>query len=82
MYARAIREEREGPSDTAMQVEVIPTWELDSHDVIVLVMAAGINYNGIWASLGTTVSTAFQAADGLRCKISKLSAVAKMTQPR
>ena len=56
MYAWAIRKEREGTPDTAMQVEVIPTWELDSHDVLVLVMAAGINYNGIWASLGTPVS--------------------------
>ena len=33
-----------------MQVEVVPTWELDSHDVLVLVMAAGVNYNGVWAS--------------------------------
>ena len=56
MYAWAIRKEREGAPDIAMQVEVIPTWQLDSHDVLVLVMAAGINYNGIWASLGTPVS--------------------------
>ncbi len=39
-----------------MQIEVVPTWELDSHEVLVLVMAAGVNYNGIWASLGTPVS--------------------------
>jgi len=45
MYAWAIRKERQGPPDEAMQVEVLPTWELDSHDVLVLVMAAGINYN-------------------------------------
>ena len=56
MYAWTIRKARQGTPDTAMQVEVIPTWELDSHDVLVLVMAAGINYNGIWASLGTPVS--------------------------
>ena len=49
MYAWAIRKERHGPPDTAMQVEVLPTWELDSHDVLVLVMAAGVNYNGVWA---------------------------------
>src|SRR5262249_1413881 len=53
MYAWAIRRERHGPPDAAMQVEVVPTWELDSHDVLVLVMAAGVNYNGIWAALGT-----------------------------
>src|SRR6187397_3581194 len=56
MYAWAIRRERHGPPDTAMQVEVLPTWELDSHDVLVLVMAAGVNYNGVWASLGVPIS--------------------------
>ena len=56
MYAWAIRKERHGSPDTAMQVEVLPTWELDSHDVLVLVMAAGVNYNGIWASLGKPIS--------------------------
>ncbi len=57
MYAWAIRREREGPPEQAMQVEVVPTPELDSHDVRVLVMAAGVNYNGVWACLGTPVST-------------------------
>ncbi len=56
MYAWAIREERHGEPDTAMQVEVLPTWELDSHEVLVLVMAAGVNYNGVWAALGTPIS--------------------------
>lgn len=56
MYAWAIREERHGEPDQAMQVEVVPTWTLDSHDVLVLVMAAGVNYNGVWAALGTPIS--------------------------
>jgi crotonyl-CoA carboxylase/reductase len=56
MYAWSIREERHGEPDTAMKVEVVPTWELDSHDVLVLVMAAGVNYNGVWAALGTPIS--------------------------
>jgi crotonyl-CoA carboxylase/reductase len=56
MYAWTIRAERHGEPETAMQVEVIPTWELDSHDVLVLVMAAGVNYNGVWAALGTPIS--------------------------
>jgi len=56
MYAWSIRAERHGPPDQAMQVEVLPTWELDSHDVLVLVMAAGVNYNGVWASLGVPIS--------------------------
>ena len=56
MYAWAVRKERHGEPDTAMQVEVLPTWEIDSHEVLVLVMAAGVNYNGVWASLGKPIS--------------------------
>jgi crotonyl-CoA carboxylase/reductase len=56
MYAWAIRRERHGEPDSAMQVEVVPTPELDSHDVLIMVMAAGVNYNGVWASLGTPIS--------------------------
>ncbi len=56
MYAWTIRQERHGEPDTAMQVEVVPTWEIDSDEVLVLVMAAGVNYNGVWASLGIPIS--------------------------
>ncbi len=56
MYAWVIRRERHGPPETAMQVEAVDTPEIDSHDVLILVMAAGVNYNGIWAGLGTPVS--------------------------
>jgi len=57
MYAWVIRKERHGPPDQAMKLEVVPTWPLDSHDVLVFTMAAGVNYNGIWAALGIPVST-------------------------
>ena len=56
MYAWTIRRERHGEPDTAMQVEVVDTWKLDSNDVLVLVMAAGVNYNGVWAALGIPIS--------------------------
>ena len=56
MYAWAIRKERHGPPEDAMQLEVVDTPELDSHEVLVLVMAAGINYNGVWASLGEPIT--------------------------
>ncbi|MCF8511138.1 MAG: crotonyl-CoA carboxylase/reductase, partial [Rhodobacteraceae bacterium] len=56
MYAWAIRRERHGEPETAMQLEVVDTWKLDSHDVLVLVMAAGVNYNGVWAGLGQPIS--------------------------
>ncbi|MGD9867109.1 MAG: crotonyl-CoA carboxylase/reductase [Hyphomicrobiales bacterium] len=56
MHAWVIRQDRHGPPEEAMQLEVVPTWKLDSHDVLVLVMAAGVNYNGIWAALGKPIS--------------------------
>ena len=56
MYAWAIRRERHGPPEEAMQVEVVPTWTIGDDEVLVLVMAAGVNYNGIWACLGEPVS--------------------------
>ena len=56
MYAWAIRRERHGEPDKAMLVEVVDTPEIDAHEVLVLVMAAGVNYNGVWAALGTPIS--------------------------
>ena len=56
MYAWVIRRERHDKPDTAMQIEVVDTWEIDSHEVLVFVMAAGVNYNGVWASLGVPLS--------------------------
>ncbi len=56
MYAWVVRRERHGEPDTAMQVEVVDVPKLDSHEVLVLVMAAGVNYNGVWAALGQPVS--------------------------
>ena len=56
MYAWAIRPERLGPPDQSMQVEVVPTWPIRDDEVLVHVMAGGVNYNGIWAALGQPVS--------------------------
>jgi len=56
MYAWAIRRERHGEPDSAMQVEVVDTPTIDSHEVLVMVMAAGVNYNGVWAALGLPIS--------------------------
>ena len=56
MYAWAIRAERHGPPEEAMQLEVLDTPAIDSNEVLVLVMAAGVNYNGVWAGLGQPIS--------------------------
>lgn len=56
MYAWAIRRERHGEPDKSFQLEVVDVPKIDSHEVLVLVMAAGVNYNGIWAGLGVPIS--------------------------
>ena len=56
MYAWAIRKERHGPPETAMQCEVVPTWPIAEDEVLVYVMAGGVNYNGVWAGLGQPIS--------------------------
>ncbi len=56
MYAWTIRRERHGEPDKAMRIEVVPTPEIDSDEVLVMVMSAGVNYNGVWAALGKPIS--------------------------
>ncbi|MBB3066061.1 MULTISPECIES: crotonyl-CoA carboxylase/reductase [Limibacillus] len=56
MYSWAIRPERHGPPEQAMQLEVVDTPSIDPQEVLVMVMAAGVNYNGVWAGLGTPIS--------------------------
>ena len=68
MYAWAIRRERHGEPDKSMQVEVVDVPEIDSHDVLILVMAAGVNYNGVWAALGKPISP-FDVLLRLRCSV-------------
>ena len=56
MHAWAIRRERHGEPDQAFQLEVVDVVKPDSNEVVVLVMAAGVNYNGVWAGLGVPIS--------------------------
>ena len=56
MAAWVIREEREGEPRDAFQIEEIEVPEPGAFEVIVRVMAAGVNYNNVWAALGKPVS--------------------------
>jgi crotonyl-CoA carboxylase/reductase len=56
MEAWVIRPERLGDPKDAMQLERIEVPEPGPGEVLVRVMAAGVNYNGVWASLGLPVS--------------------------
>src|SRR5512132_3796686 len=52
MAAWVIRQEREGEPIDAFQVEEIEVPEPGAFEVIVRVMAAGVNFNNVWAALG------------------------------
>lgn len=55
MHASVIRRERFGPPDQAFQSEVVDVPAVGRGQVLLYVMAAGINYNNVWASLGKPV---------------------------
>jgi crotonyl-CoA carboxylase/reductase len=56
MSAWVIREERYGEPEKAFQLEEVEVPEPAAFEVIVRVMAAGVNYNNVWAALGEPVS--------------------------
>lgn len=62
MTAWVIRQEREGEPIDAFQLEEIEVPEPAAFEVIVRVMAAGVNYNNVWAALGQPI-TVFNSGD-------------------
>jgi crotonyl-CoA carboxylase/reductase len=56
MTAWVIRQEREGEPVDAFQLEEIEVPEPGAFEVIVRVMAAGVNFNNVWAAMGDPVS--------------------------
>jgi crotonyl-CoA carboxylase/reductase len=56
MLAQVIRQERFGKPTEAFKIEEVDVpAELRPDEVLVWVMAAGVNYNNVWAALGTPV---------------------------
>lgn len=56
MAAWVIRKEREGEPIDAFQIEEVDVPEPGPFEVTVRVMAAGVNYNNVWAAMGKPVS--------------------------
>src|SRR5581483_11638494 len=56
MLAWCIRPDREGDPDTAMRLEEVDIPEVGPNEALVLVMGAGVNFNGVWAARGKPVS--------------------------
>ena len=55
MHAAVVRQSRFGDPRTAFEVEVVDTPAIGPKQVLVWVMAAGVNYNNVWAALGKPV---------------------------
>src|SRR3569623_2142398 len=55
MLAQVIRAERCGEPRDAFKEEALPVPELGPRDVLVYVMAAGVNYNIVWAAMGIPI---------------------------
>src|SRR5262249_57039821 len=56
MLAAVIRKEREGEPTKSMLIEEVTVPEVGPGEVLVLTMAAGVNFNGVWAARGRPVS--------------------------
>ncbi len=57
MYAQVIRQERYGRSDKAFVIEKIKIPDVGPDEVLIAVMAAGLNYNSVWAANGYPLDT-------------------------
>jgi len=55
MYAYTVRREHFGQPKDSLRREVVDVPEIGDDEVLVYVMAAGINYNNVWAAQGTPV---------------------------
>lgn len=55
MLAQVIRPERFGEPIDAFKEEPLPVPQLGPRDVLVYVMAAGVNYNNVWAAMGIPI---------------------------
>lgn len=56
MHAQLIRESRFGEPKNAFQDEVIAVPDIKDDEVLVYVMAAGVNYNNVWAAMGIPIN--------------------------
>jgi crotonyl-CoA carboxylase/reductase len=55
MHAQLVRPERYGDPKDAIRDEVIDVPQIGPHEALVMVMAAGVNFNNVWAARGVPV---------------------------
>src|ERR1019366_4893442 len=56
MHGWVVRKETHGEPLSSFREEVVDTPDPGPNEVLVLSMAAGVNYNGVWGGLGKPVS--------------------------
>ena len=55
MYAQVVRADRFGDPRTAFRIEEVEVPPLEPREVLIASMAAGINYNNVWAARGIPI---------------------------
>jgi len=55
MHGMLVRPDRFGDPTVAIRDEVLDVPELGAHDVLVATMAAGVNFNNVWAARGVPI---------------------------
>lgn len=55
MFAQVVRQDRFGDPRTAFQIEEIEIPELQPGEVLIASMAAGVNFNNVWAARGIPI---------------------------
>jgi crotonyl-CoA carboxylase/reductase len=55
MLAQVIRRDRFGDPRSAFQIETVPVPDLQPDQVLIAVMATGINFNNVWAARGIPI---------------------------
>ena len=62
MLAQVVRQDRFGDPRTAFQIEEIEIPQIKPHEVLIGVMAAGINFNNVWAARGIPIDVLLRLA--------------------
>src|ERR1035441_6679037 len=66
MHAFVVRQSRFGQPRDAWKREVLPTPKVKDDEVLIYVMATGINYNNVWAALGHPVDVIAERQKSLK----------------
>jgi crotonyl-CoA carboxylase/reductase len=76
MFAQVVRQDRFGDPRAAFQIEEIEVPPLKPHEVLIATMAAGVNFNNVWAARGIPIDVI-----GIRQKVNSPTMTSMMGDP-